>query len=155
MHSSVRGVVQDAAGHNVHPCLGGNDEQAALGGQELALLFAGTLREDEQGLALLAGLHRLGDDRHLVLGAADAHAAAAAEEPCQKGVDLEQFLFGEHHHPPAPPGNDDEHRVDGRHMGGRKDVALRLHLFQVFTPLHPDAETNVPHKPCKGHQNII
>ena len=126
-----------------------------FGGQKLALLFAGALREDEQGLALFAGLHRLRDDRHLVLGAADAHAAAAAEEPRQEGVDLEQLLFGEHHHPPAPPGDNDEHRVDGRHMGGRKDITLRLHLFQVFTPLHPDAETDVPHKPRKGHQNII
>ncbi len=44
----------------------------------------------------------------IFLGAADAHTAAAAEEPRQKGVDLEQLLFGEHHHPPAPPGDNDE-----------------------------------------------
>ena len=119
------------------------------------LLFAGALREDEQGLALLAGLHRLGDDRHLVLGAAHTHTAAAAEEPRQKGVDLKQLLFGEHHHPPAPPGNDDEHRVDGGNMGGRQDITLGLHLFQVFAPFHPDAEPDVPQQPGKRYQNII
>ena len=50
MHFSVRGVVEDAAGHNVHPGFGGNDKKTALGGQQFALLFAGALREDEQSL---------------------------------------------------------------------------------------------------------
>ena len=80
-----------------------------------------------------------------------AHRAAEAEEPGQQGVDLGQFLLGEHDHPPAPPGDHDEHRVDGGDMGGCKDAALCLHLFQVFAPLYMDAEADMPQKPRKGH----
>ena len=155
MHFPVRGVVQDAAGHHVHPGLRCDHEQSAFGGQDLAFLFPGAFREDQQGLALLAGLYGLGDDGHLVLGAPDADAAAAAEEPAQEGVDLKQFLFGKDDHSPAPPGDRDEHRVNGGHMGGCQDIALGLHLFQVFAPFHPDAEAKVPQQPCKGQQNVI
>ncbi len=74
---------------------------------------------------------------HFILCAAHAYRAAAAEEPCEQGVDLEQFLLGEHDHPPAPPGDHDEHRVDGGDMGGRKDAALWSAPFSGFRgPLH-------------------
>ena len=73
-----------------------NDEQAALGRQKLSVLFAGPLREDEQGLAVFAGLNGLLDGSHLILCAAHAHRAAAPEEPCQEAVDLEQLLLGKY-----------------------------------------------------------
>ena len=151
MHFSIRRIVQDAAGHYVHPGPRRNDEQSALGRQKLPVLFAGALREDEQCFAVSALFYGLLNGSHFILCAAHAHRAAAAEEPCEQGVDLEQFLLGEHDHPPAPPGDHDEHRVDGGDMGGCKDAALCLHLFQVFAPLYMDAEADMPQKPRKGH----
>ena len=147
----ARRIVQEAAGHPIHPGPRRNDEQAALGRQKLSVLFAGALREDEQGLTVFAGLNGLLDGSHLILCAAHAHRAAAPEEPCQEAVDLEQFLLGKYDHPPAPPGDHDEHRVDGGDMGGRKDAAFGLHLFQVLAALYADTETDVPQDPCKGY----
>ena len=151
MHFSVRRIVQDAAGHHIHPGPRRNDEQAALGRQKLSVLFAGALREDEQGLAVFAGFNGLLDDSHLILCAAHAHRATAPEEPCQEAVDLEQLLLGKCDHPSAPPGDHDKHRVDGGDMGGRKDAAFGLHLFQVLAALYADAETDVPQNPRKGY----
>lgn len=41
VHFSIRRIVQDAAGHYVHPGPRRNDEQSALGRQKLPVLFAG------------------------------------------------------------------------------------------------------------------
>ena len=121
-----------------------------LGGRSFPS-FSRVPPEDEQCFAVSALFYGLLNGSHFILCAAHAYRAAAAEEPCEQGVDLEQFLLGEHDHPPAPPGDHDEHRVDGGDMGGRKDAAFGLHLFQVFAPLYMDAETDMPQKPRKGH----
>ena len=46
-------------------------------------------------------------------------------------------------------------RVDGGNMGGRQDITLGLHLFQVFAPFHPDAEPDVPQQPGKGYRHPL
>ena len=121
-----------------------------LGGRSFPS-FSRVPPEDEQCFAVSALFYGLLNGSHFILCAAHAHRAAAAEEPCEQGVDLEQFLLGEHDHPAWLHRVTTMNTVDGGDMGGRKDAALCLHLFQVFAALYMDAEADMPQKPRKGH----
>ena len=101
----VRGVVDDAAGHQIRPGLPRNDKGAAFQLAQLAVLAAGAFGEDEHAGALFAVLGDLVDGLHIPMAPVDGHGAHAAQEPPDEGI-AEKLLLGqdaeasepEHHH---------------------------------------------------------
>ena len=107
--------------------------------------------------APLAALHLPDSLLHhgcVALAAVHRHHAHMAQEPCDKGVHLEQLLLSQHDHARAPkPRQHHEHRVYGRDMVRRKHKTAPFD--KMLAPYDADAERNVPHQPRQRHNDAV